>query len=290
MKLIAYSQRLLRDWNYKALAELDAPAKLELLDAINGGLQSLHAIAPAHSKITQGSLSLGAPTAVSLALTEGSAAFTGYTVTEEDMYCTVRLDGDAVDNQIIGTGLLLHPYAGATGTAAGTIYHDACLIPEIYDELLGKPRIIETRRDLEHYPGTVPDFTYWSERVVREPRFYVVEGNARNQNPVAPAVFRTDSLPDRAYRMNVRVKMSPLRVKLTDLASDSTDVPLREDHVELYLLPVSRGLMALSQHWSDKERVNKAFDAADAARDAYRALAPQYLSTPANSVGTPIGW
>lgn len=289
MKVIAFAQRLLRDWKSRALSDLDAVARLELLDAINGGLQALHELAPHHSKITTGALAFAVPTTISIAVTDGSNAFTGYTVLEEDLYCTVRIDGDAVDNQIAGTGNLLHPYSGTSGTVSATIYHDACLIPEPYVELVGNPRIIETRREVLPYPGNTP-FTYWTERQIKEPSYYVVEANARNNNPHAPAVFRTDSLPDRGYRMQVPVKLAPLRVSMLDLVGSDTDIPLRAEHVETYLLPVCAGLMAKSELWANPETIDKAGEAAEDAKARYATNVPAFLSTPAHRVGTPYGW
>lgn len=290
MKIISFAQRLLRDLKFKALADMDNVARLELLDAINGGLQALNALAPNHTKETKASLVLPAPTSISIAVEAGSAEFTGYTVDEADLYCTVRIDGDGVDNQITGSGMLLHPYGGITGTVNATIYHDAALIGDGFEALVGQPFVLETRKFLTPYPGTSPIFSYWSERQAKAPCFYVIEGNGRNNNPPAPKVFRVESLPERLYRLQVGAKLAPARVGFADLNNDTAEVPFRPDHVELYLLPVCRGILADSAHWEDKEGKGDARAGSENAKANYSALVSPYVSTPQNAVGTPYGF
>lgn len=289
MKAIAFAQRLLPRLKEKDLAGMDATAKLEVVTAINGGLQKLHALAPHHSKITAGSLYLGAPEALTLELTEGSDEFTGHTVSEEDLYCTIRIDGDAVDNQVIGTGKLLHPYVGTTGSHNATLYHDAVLFPEPYAEIISRPRILETKRQLDHDPtrrSLDPAFTC---RSVATPRFYWMEANARNNNPPAPSVFRVDTLPDHAYRLQADMLLAPVRITAADLLAAETDIPVREEWIEGYLLPIVLGLLASSDLWRNPVTAGAAINAGSAAEDGFAVFLHMTLATPSNRVGTAAG-
>lgn len=286
MKAIAFAQRLLPKLKAKDLASMDATAKLELVTAINGGLQKLHTLAPHHSKITVGSLYLGAPETVTLELTEGSDEFTGHTVEEEDLYCTIRIDGDAVDNQIIGSGKLLHPYVGATGSHNATLYHDAAIFPEPYAEIISRPRILETKRFVDHDPAR-RDFAC---RSVATPRYYWMEANARNNNPPAPAVVRVDTLPDHAYRLQSDMLLAPARITGNDLLTAETDIPLREEWIEGYFLPVVLGLLASSDLWRNPTTAGAAISAASAAEDGFSVFLHQTLTTPSNRVGTAVGY
>ncbi len=291
MKSIAFANRLSRPFGGKSFTELDADTRLEILDAINGGLQKVHALAPPDSKITTASIYLAAPLAVSLEVSQGSEDINGYAFTADQLYCTIRVDGDAVDNQIIGESELLHPYAGSSGTVSATIYHDATAVPEPYDEMVGNPRIIETRRELFPYSPPVDLWGDWRRRPVGEPRFYHVEANARNQNPPAPSVIRMDTLPASAYRLQTKFTLAPARVAFADLLSpESSELPMREEYIEAYLLPICRGILADSDRWKDPETRGIAAKAGESAQSAYAALIPFTFATPRNVTRTKVGF
>ena len=287
MKAIAFAQRLLRDLKEKDVASLAAADRQEIGDAINGALQKLHDLSPPHAREADGSVLLAAPLAVIVELAAGSAEFTGYTAGNEQLHCTIRIEGDPVDNRITGANSLLHPYGGATGPRTAMIYHDAALIPEPFAEIISRPRVLETRRVLEAYrvPGPA-----WEERGVSEPREYRVEANAVNQSSPAPAVLRVDPMPDRSYRLEMRVALAPARISFTDLLSGIRELPLREEHVEAYLLPIARGLLCHSTLWRNAEMRPAVLAAASQAEAAYAVLAPKTQATPCNRVGSPVGY
>mgnify|MGYP007090082740 CR=1 FL=1 len=286
MKAIALGNRLARDLG-GTFTEMDADARLEVLDAINGGLQRLHAVASHKSKITTAGIYLPAPSTVSLGLTNGSADVTGHTFTSEDFYRTIRIDGDPIDNQIISETELLHPYAGSTGTVDAIIYSDAATVPEPYDELVGNPVIMETRRELLPFQ---PVANPYSTRHICEPEFYHVEANSRNQNPHAPSVIRFNSLPGVAYRLSAKFTLAPARIAFSDLLSPGADIPMRAEHVELYLLPVARGLLATSDLWKNPDTRGASAKAGEIAAADYDALVPRTLATPSNFARTKRGF
>lgn len=286
MKAIALGNRLARDLG-GAFTQMDADARLEILDAINGGLQKLHAIASHESKITTASIYLAAPSIVSLGLTNGSATVTGHTFTPDDLYRTIRIDGDPVDNQIVSESELLHPYAGITGTVSATIYSDAATVPEPYDELVGNPFILELHRELVPHQPVIDPF---APRRIGEPEFYHVEANARNQNPPAPSVIRFNSLPTIAYRLSAKFTLAPSRVSFSDLLAPGADIPLRDEHIELYLLPVSRGILSASDRWKNPDTRSSVASLGDRAAADYEILVPRTLATPTNIARTKRGF
>ena len=282
--MISFANRLARDLDEKSVIELTADIKLELLDAINGGLQTLHSIAPVHSKMTTGSIPLEAPISTTLGVTNGSVEVTGILFTIDQFYRTIRISGDTIDNQIIGETKLLHPFSGVPGTVAATIYCDGVAIPEPYEEMVGHPRILETNTLI------LPAQSICQVKEVSRPRFYSVESNARNQDSVAPSVIRFNTLPDRGYRIESKFTLAPLRVGFADLVSPVEDIPLRAEHVEAYLLPISRGLLTHSSLWKDKETKAQALAEADTAEKKYEKLTPNYLSTPRSFIRTTRGF
>lgn len=287
MKAIALANRLCRDLKEDSVTNLTADARLEILDAINGGLQRMDAVAPFQTKTTTASLYLEAAATVSIGVTLGSTETTGTAFTGDQYGRTIRIAGDDIDNQIAGTASLLHPYAGATGTVSAVIYSDAVALPEPYAELVGDPKILETGRDLTHQKVRC---SRWTKKNSAEPRFYWVEANAGNRSPGSPAVIRFDALPDRAYRLEVEVTLAPSRVLFSDLLTPGPELPLRGEHVELYLLPIARGLLASSAMWRDAESKGNARDEAKTAEQKYEVLAPKTLATPRSSVRTKTGF
>jgi hypothetical protein len=285
MRAIALASRLARDFQERNVSELLVDARLEILDAINGGLQALHSIASDGSKTTLGSIPLVAPISVSIAVTNGSADLEEVFETSY-LYRTIRIDGDSIDNQIVGQSKLLHPYAGSTGTVSATIYCDAVAMPEPYGEMVGDPRILETGTILRNFRYNPLSRL----KQVFRPSYYFVEANARNQNTYAPAVIRFDTLPDKAYRLEVEFTFAPARVSFADLLSSGADVPIRAEHVESYLLPIARGILTGSSLWNNPKTRADARNDAEAAKSAYRALIPRHLSTPNNRVGTKKGF
>ena len=287
MKAIALANRLKRDLDEKSLSDVSSDSRQEILDCINGALQRMHAVAPDHTKITTASLYLDAPATVTIGVTQGETAITGSTFSSDQYGRTIRVAGDSIDNQIAGTSSLLHPYAGPTGTVTATVYSDAIALPEPYSELVGDPRILETQRTLTHHKLR---FVSWQVRNVAEPRFYWVEPNAGNRASPAPAVVRFDSLPDHAYRLTVEAMLAPARVAFADMLAPGPEISIRQEHVEIYLLPIARGLLTSCELWKNPETKSAAIKAGETAEMKYANLASTTLATPANEVGTPHGF
>jgi hypothetical protein len=282
MKAFALQNRLCRDLSVSA-AEIPADVRQ---DAINGGLQRLHFLAPTDSKTAFVSLYVSAPQVVTIGVTQGSADITGHVFSEDDQYRTIRVSGDGIDNQIVGDSSLLYPYTGATGTVSATIYADTVALPEPYSELVGDPRILETNRELINHRATFAA----QERKIGTPEIYWVEANARNRNPVAPLLIRMHPMPPTSYRMECRAVMAPLRVSFPDLVSPGDEIPMREEEIERFLLPICRSLLTTSAKWRDKETKSKVDAMSEDAQAAYSLSVATYHSTPNNFVRTKPGW
>ena len=147
--------------------------------------------------------------------------------------------------------------------------------------------ILETQRTLTHHKLR---FVSWQVRNVAEPRFYWVEPNAGNRASPAPAVVRFDSLPDHAYRLTVEAMLAPARVAFADMLAPGPEISIRQEHVEIYLLPIARGLLTSCELWKNPETKSAAIKAGETAEMKYANLASTTLATPANEVGTPHGF
>ena len=289
MKAFAFANRLCRDLNAESFADISTTTRQEVLDAINGGLQRLDALASHESRTTTVGFSLAAPTTMSLGVTNGSTLTTGDTFTADHLYRTIRIDGDDIDNQVIAAGELLHPYSGTTGTVSAIIYSDAITVPEPYDELVGGIRILETAREM--IPSARPWERSWERiRRIGEPKTFIVEPNARNQTPPAPAVIRVDPMPDAAYRMEAKFTLAPARVAFADLLIAGSDLPIRAEYIEIYLLPVCRGLLATSEMWKNADTRSVVVKNAEKAEGDFADRVPRTMSTPRNFSRTKPGF
>jgi hypothetical protein len=296
MKVIALISRTMRDLKESSLAQLTAESRLEILDAVNGSLQELHDLAPPHSKIRDHAFYAHGPMTITLNVTQGSTTVGGDAIPADRRHCTIRLYGDAVDNQVRGSTELFHPYAGPTGTVSATVYSDALAVPELIDEVIDdhlwlletRERVTKdsSRRGETFITGRIPGR---AKRIAR-PQNWWMESDARNANPESPALIRLDTLPDSSYRMQARVSLAPGRISFVDMLTDVASVPMRPQHVESYLLPLVRARMTTSSMWRDPEIKKSVEDKASEAKAAYANLIPQTISTQANRVGTPFGF
>ena len=285
MKVFALVQRLARDLTQTNPSNLTAEERQTVQDCINAALQTFHDHAPDHSKIVPISLSLLAPKTISIGVTTGLTDFTGYSIGMDDYYCSIRIDGDGVDNQIVGDGELLHPYAGATGTVSATIYYDAVALSNDYAAIASNPRYLDT--DVELPQGLWRDRILFRNFVTGEPDSWVVESNAYSE---FKSVFRVNRLPTRLIRLKATAILAPPRVSFTDTITATAVLPIRDEHVEGYLLPHIRGLLAETSLWRDPLTRSRAMDKGDQAQARYSEMTPKTLATPSNKVGTPYGY
>jgi hypothetical protein len=250
MTVYSFIQRLARDLVQTNPSNFTAEERQQVIDCTNAALQRMHDLAPDHSKVTAISLYLGAPKQITIGVTQGSHQFTGYAATDSDLYCTIKIDGDEVENQIVGSGDLLQPYTGNTGTVNATIYYDAVALPAQYSDIASNPRYADSFVEL------MQGHFYQRNRLLHrfatgEPEHWMVEANAQQDD--YRAVFRVDRLPLGQIRLKATARLAPPRIRFLDTLSANTMLPVRPEHVEGYLLPIVRGMLSETSLWKDKE-------------------------------------
>lgn len=290
MNVASFANRLVRDLKVKSITELTADARQELQDAINGSLQRLHDLSPDHSKQGLASLVIGAPQTVTIEVEKGSKNIGLHVFTADFFYCSIRISGDSIDNQIIGETTLHHPYGGESGTMEAVVFHDAITIPESFAEIVSDPLVIETGTHLHNSRDNPWTHTGMRKNIGR-PTSYWMESNARNQNPpTGPVVMRFGSYPDRLYRLEAEAVFAPARINFSDLLTTHAIIPLRDEHVESYLLPIARASLTESSLWDDKEKIQRVKDSGKDAEARYAILIPQYPATPTHRIRTRRGY
>lgn len=287
MKAFGLQTRLARDLNVAGVADIPADIRQEIADAINAALQTLNAIAPFHSKTAFSGIALPAPLTIELTVENRSNEISGYDFASDEFYRTIRIEGDMVDNQPIGTNMLLHPYGGSSGTVNAILYGDAVQMPEPFESIASEElTVLET----SHNAYAVNRPVKKGDRKIGHPTFFNVEENAANQSPAAPAVIRFERLPDRLYRLEGMFTLAPLRVKVVDLIAPGAELPIRGEMIESYLLPIARANLTTCRLWRNKDNKAKAVSDGESAESKYRTLAPSNIASARNKVGTPQGY
>jgi hypothetical protein len=287
MTVYSFIQRVCRDLVQTNPSNLTAEERQQIVDCVNASLQRMHDLAPDHSKVTAISLTLNEPKQITIGVTQGGHAFTGYVATDTDLYCTIKIDGDDVENQIVGAGEFLQPYAGQTGTVNATIYYDAVALPNEYSSIASNPRYANNH--IELLQGHFPRRSRLLQRfAIGEPEYWMMEANAQQDD--FRSVFRVDRLPTSAIRLKATARIAPPRIRFLDTLAASTMIPIRPEHVESYLLPMVRGMLSETSLWKDKETRATASKRGEEVEARYEMMIPKQISTPSNTVGTPIGY
>lgn len=281
MNAVEFLARLARDLKTDSSGNLSAIQIQEVQDAANHALQILHDIAPVHSKKARASVTFFEPKTISLSVTKDSYDFTGWTPSGDDLFCSIVIDGDESRNEIIGTGSLLLPYLGTTGTKTATVYHDAAAIPNTYAEIV----LPLVDMDGDPLPVASPE----RDKKTGDPDWMWVEDNASSQLTEYGSVILLNTLPGRTIRYTFDAILAPIRMNLRDFTNSTVAIPLRAEHIESRLLPVTRGLLAGTDIWRNDNTRARAMTMMDYALESYRAV-PQYQYTPINTVGTPCGF
>lgn len=287
MNPISLLNRLSRDLDCKSATDLTGEGRLEVMDAINGALQKIDALSPEAAKTATVSVLVNAPATASIGVTNGSATITGTAFVADQYGMTIRIAGDDIDNQIVGPDDLLHPYTGTTGTVTATIYGDAVSIPEPYRSLHGDPVVLETGVTLTNQKIN-RNYRWVSQ--INDPLYYWVEANARNRNPSAPGIIRLYPIPSSQCRLQCEMTMAPVRIEFPDMLATGDPLPIRQEYVESYLLPIARGLLTTSELWRNEKSKSAALQAAERAEQKFELRVPQTLATPCNYCETAPGF
>ena len=221
------------------------------------------------SQVTAGERLRPAVSLSGLTLTADSPAISGGSLASWMLGCTIRLDGDAYDNELSSLTTLARPYLGpsASGTGSGIVYHDALtlgtsvigIIPPVV--ILGECELTPLRgqRDLRSFAAggtyayphyTITErfseniFAVGQKRDIGTPRGYMVE-RALAGNPT-DLRLRVSPLPDKEYIIQFEKRLATPRVT----ALDTTEIPMPQDMAESVFLPLLRWQFSTWKHFA----------------------------------------
>jgi hypothetical protein len=274
--------------------KLTLSEQFDVLEAANTALQEIYNSLPAYFKeLTEGFL-LPAPTTVTLSPVQGSNQLASSLFTAAEIGRSIVLPGDSSWNQIIGASpdTLLNPYLGPTGTVVSTIYGDAVYSTRYpFDRIVGNPRFAQGATgliniELAKAPSQLLSWPF--QQTVGRPLTWWVQplGNSQGNEPLL--VLRVSPAPDQNYAINARMSYWPKLLTQADY-DNATTIPVPDQFVNKSLIPIAIEALMSTPTWDksgDKAQVLK--QAEDGRQFAKNQLGSP--STPANQIGTPLGF
>lgn len=285
----AVARAILRDWGILYLDpatptnQTNRCRAIDLEDAalvMTQAFQEIAAEAGSKARTQPGGGVLYAPTTVTLTVTDGSTTISALTTYAAWMRgCTIRIAGDAQDNELISSTKLARPFIGTGGSVAGTVYGDAITLDETTGKVLspmlaadGSPiQEVTTRHDFITRGGwNVPQF--YNEGYASYP-FWSIAPKAIDAKP---AVFFTDNyydstldyitrrirfspMPSARQSVAWTASINPMRVAITDISTGSpfTDpgvkIPCLDGWIESIFLPVARQIATSRAQFKNEE-------------------------------------
>lgn len=287
MTTIELAARLARRLKAREIDALSVPGAMDLVEAINAGLQECYQLLPPWQRRTTLSLELAAPLSVSLDLTNGSVALGdgGSLFADGLIGRSVVADGDPNWNEVQSETQLLDLYQGATGVHAATVYGDSVFSDfATFDGMVGHPRFADTRETLiPHNPRLEG-----RPAEIGKPRYYWFEPGANSLGSGVPVFFRVSPAPDRAYVLRCDIEFRPARLAYTSLHTP-TAIALADQFLERALVPLCELRLLRSPEWADAALAQLVLADAAAAREFLGQQRPS-PGVPCNRVGTPPGY
>ena len=258
-----------------------------MVACINGALQELWDRAPVAVCFARLGIQLRAPATVSIQVAHESNALTGFAAYAPWMDgCTIRIDGDACDNELVDGTTLLRPYLSMSatgGTVNATVFAD-CASPG--PEVIGVVDPIGTCASV-HLPKLL---TRVSSRVEFESWW----GIAQKRTGLPEVCFvETRYFPSRS-RLGIRLRVHPMptvsmlltygarlnapTVTVADVGAASdpeTTLPIPGGWCESVLLPLALQRFSAHPNFTPESAKEEIARQAEVARKMMQSAAPQ---------------
>lgn len=292
---VQLAQRLARHLDVPDPANLDATAALDVLGAINAGIQCYYRELPPLYKRTTLSHTLRAPRQVTLLL-EGlySNLVLNEPFTTADRGATVRIEGQP-DNEVTAEDRLLDDYLGTATEVAATVYGDAVPLEDVIERIVAEPYLHTLdggcRTTLVRDERLAGQGGYWPERrtVAGVPRCYALLPVGGSQGGEPAALLRVHPLPDRDYTLRLQADLGPRLVTFADLSTPAK-IPVPEERVDDLLLPLCEAELVTSPYWRDASKAGFFADRAERVLARRAPMVPAEYGARRNRVGRPVGF
>jgi len=286
------AQRLARHLTVSDLALMPAPAMLDIVAAINEGLQALYQLLPRRFKTTTVSETLRAPETVSAAIpARYSNRFTGTPFTDAQVGCTCQIGDDPQYNQIVSVNAVLDQYTGTNLTPQVTIWHDCVQLADSIECITSDVRVYDGIRE---FTLTRRDFDYrrfwWRvKHPAARPWEYQIEPVGVASGAPMSFLLRFYPMPNVDYRIRCEADISAAKLTFANMIAAPIVMPAPDRLTETALVPLCARALMTSLYWRDAQLRQTVMVAATAAEAAIHKLDGD--TGPGNHfIGTPFGF
>lgn len=285
----------------------------EVLRALNGAVQTWYALAPRIYRRTPVTHRIPAPRALTLDVTQYNATV-GLHGSESDPFAaselwqSVILENEAYlyPNRIAATDAVFHAPRCLSGQTAATIYFDAIVFADFtVDRVVGTPLLLDGNQTISRMTratsnlgferrvwGEQWEMSYSSRLTSTRPTTFSVEGygHSRATDPDAHFGLRLFPLPTAESTISLEVDLLPRAYGPLDLRSETLQLPVPNEQIELTLMPILEYNLARSTLFTGSSGVRQLLaQAANDAKTQLRFLNPDHANTPLR-VGTRPGY
>jgi hypothetical protein len=281
------AERLARRLKKERFDKLSMAEVMDIVEAINAGLQECYELLPPWMRRTTVSLTLAAPATLNISVVNGSVdlADGAGVFTEAQIGRSVVVAGDPNWNEVQSATKLLDEYQGSTGVKSATVYCDSIYSDVTnFEGLTSHPRFADSREELIQFNARAAELP----AEIGEPRYYWMEP-AGSSLGATPAVYlRFFPAPDVAYVLRVDMEFRPSVISYATLNQAAT-IPLAANLLHRALLPLCELQLLRSPQWRDRSIAADVKEAAQAAR-AFLMNQRTSAAVPSNRVFTPAGY
>lgn len=300
MNSVQLAQRLGRNLNVADPFNLPAPAALDVLSAINAGLNEFYRSMPPVYKRTTLSHTIRAPRTVNMTFqAQYSRLVADNTFVLRDQGCTVRFGDGSSDNIVTGPNSLLDNFLGSTLAVTGTIYSDAIPIQDVIEQIIGdvllydstrkEPTVLSINNRMRNYRRHLyPRGSSASDSIGR-PRHYYLDPMGVSQGAEPEFLLRVAPLPDLDYTIRLEAELSTQRLVPADLLT-ARMINVGAAYLDDILIPLCEAHLASSSFWRDKSEKDRVMSKAEKIKANEMPKIPSNIAPQNNRVGTPAGW
>lgn len=267
--------RMLKYLGIQQLAPVTQPSNLEsvqpgdlddVITALNAAMQEVYNVAPTEMREQPRGAVLSSPLRVTLNATSSNTVISGFGAYTAAMAgCTIRLDGDSQDNEIVSATKLARVFIGTTGGVGATVYFDCINLASDVDHVLPIVELpnqaplyaARDRMDFLKWLGVplvtdpagwayqFPFYFYYQKQIAR-PRAWFTDSFLDITQPQQQKRLKVGPMPDAVYSLAYRVAILPPRYSINDIyvqgdapdyADPGTVVPVPNSWVESVLVP-----------------------------------------------------
>ncbi len=313
MNSVQLAQRLARNLTVEDTSDIPVEPALDVLSAINAGINAFYREMPGIYKRTELSHTMRGPQTVSITYAAKYSHIVGDNTFNAQMQgCSVRFGGAMADTQVTGPNSVLDDYLGDNlGPLSATVYSDVVPIQDVIERIIGHIRVYDTTqaqptlmmRDERLRSGRPLWWNWpwdqWNEGwfppdgclfgSVGRPRYYYLEPTGQSQGGEPEFFLRVAPWPDADYTIRMEAELQTQRITMSDLSA-ARSIFIPDAYVDDIFIPMCEAELITSPYWRDANQVKNVLLRKDTILATKIPKIPHDIAPPGNLMGTPRGF